>query len=93
MSDSKFKPSFGIETLLSGDLAVESEKFLSFIKAYYEWMQTSKIGFTDKVGTFIYDETIIGATVGATAKIKEIGIDDDLIVSIETLLALKQFYI
>lgn len=84
MSDSKFKPSFGIETLLSGDLAVESEKFLSFIKAYYEWMQTSKIGFTDKVGTFIYDETIIGATVGATAKIKEIGIDDDLIVSIET---------
>ena len=84
MSDSKFKPSFGIETLLSGDLAVESEKFLLFIKAYYEWMQTSKIGFTDKVGTFIYDETIIGATVGATAKIKEIGIDDDLIVSIET---------
>jgi hypothetical protein len=84
MSDSKFKPSFGIETLLSGDLAVESEKFLSFIKAYYEWMQTSKIGFTDKVGTFIYGETIVGATVGATAKIKEIGIANDLIVSVET---------
>ena len=84
MSDSKFKPSFGIETILSGDLAGDSEKFLLFIKAYYEWMQTSKIEFTDKVGTFQYGETIVGSTVGATAKIKEIGIDNDLIVSIET---------
>ena len=82
MSDSKFKPSFGIETILSGDLAADSEKFLLFIKAYYEWMQTSKIEFTDKVGTFQYGETIVGSTVGATAKIKEIGIDNDLIVSI-----------
>ena len=84
MSDSKFKPSFGIETILSGDLAGDSEKFLLFIKAYYEWMQTSKIEFTDKVGTFQRGETIVGATVGATAKIKEIGIANDLIVSIET---------
>lgn len=84
MSDSKFKPSFGIETILSGDLAGDSEKFLLFIKAYYEWMQTSKIEFTDKVGTFQRGETIIGATVGATAKIKEIGISSDLTVSVET---------
>jgi len=84
MSDSKFKPSFGIETILSGDLAGDSEKFLLFIKAYYEWMQTSKIEFTDKVGTFQRGETIVGSTVGSTAKIKEIGIDSDLIVSIET---------
>ena len=84
MSDSKFKPSFGIETILSGDLAADSEKFLLFMKAYYEWMQTSKIEFTDKVGTFQRGETIIGATVGATAKIKEIGTANDLTVSIET---------
>ena len=84
MSDPKFKPSFGVESILSGDLTADYEKFLLFIKAYYEWLQTSKIGFTDKVGTFIYGETILGSTVGATAKIKEIGIDDDLIVSIET---------
>jgi hypothetical protein len=43
MADSKFKPSFGVETLLSGDLATESEKFLLFMKAYYEWMQTTKL--------------------------------------------------
>jgi len=84
MSDSKFKPSFGIETILSGDLAADSEKFLLFMKSYYEWMQTSKIEFTDKVGTFQRGETIVGATVGATAKIKEIGIANDLTVSIET---------
>ena len=84
MSDSKFKPSFGIETILSGDLAADSEKFLLFMKAYYEWMQTSKIEFTDKVGTFQRGETIVGLTVGATAKIKEIGIANDLTVSIET---------
>ena len=84
MSDSKFKPSFGIETILSGDLAADSEKFLLFMKAYYEWLQTSKIEFTDKVGTFQRGETIVGATVGATAKIKEIGISNDLTVSIET---------
>ena len=84
MSDSKFKPSFGIETILSGDLAADSEKFLLFMKAYYEWMQTSKIEFTEKVGTFQQGETIVGATVGATAKIKEIGTSNDLTVSIET---------
>ena len=82
MADSKFKPSLGVETLLSGDLAVESEKFLSFIKAYYEWMQTTKIEITSIVGTFVKDETIISAS-GASAVIKEVAVGE-LIVQVDT---------
>ena len=82
MADSKFKPSLGVETLLSGDLAVESEKFLLFIKAYYEWMQTTKIEITSIVGTFVKDETIISAS-GASAVIKEVAVGE-LIVQVDT---------
>ena len=82
MADSNFKPSFGIETLLSGDLAVESEKFLLFMKAYYEWMQTTKIEITSTVGTFVKGETIISAS-GAKAVIREVA-SGELIVQVDT---------
>ena len=82
MADSNFKPSFGVETLLSGDLAVESEKFLLFMKAYYEWMQTTKIEITSTVGTFVKGETIISAS-GAKAVIREVA-SGELIVQVDT---------
>ena len=82
MSESKFKPSFGIDTILSGDMAVESEKFLLFMKAYYEWMQTTKIEITSKVGTFVRGETIISAG-GATAIVKEV-VAGELILQVDT---------
>lgn len=82
MSESKFKPSFGIDTILSGDMAVESEKFLLFMKAYYEWMQTTKIEITSTVGTFVRGETIISAG-GATAIVKEV-VAGELIVQVDT---------
>ena len=82
MSDYKFKPSFGVETLLSGDLAVESEKFLLFMKAYYEWMQTTKIEITSIVGTFVKGETIISAS-GATAVVREVVVGE-LIVQVDS---------
>ena len=84
MSESKFKPSFGVETLLSGDLATESEKFLLFMKAYYEWMQTTKLDVTNQTGTFVRGETIIGSS-GATAVIKQIN-DGEIIVQVDTRL-------
>ena len=82
MADSKFKPSLGVETLLSGDLAVESEKFLLFMKAYYEWMQTTKIEITSIVGTFVKGETIISAS-GATAVVREVVVGE-LIVQVDS---------
>jgi hypothetical protein len=82
MSDSKFKPSFGIDTLLSGDMAAESDKFLLFMKAYYEWMQTTKVEITSTVGTFVRGETII-STSGATAVVKEV-VAGELIVHVDT---------
>ena len=82
MSESKFKPSFGIDTILSGDMAVESEKFLLFMKAYYEWMQTTKIEIISTVGTFVRGETIISAG-GATAIVKEV-VAGELIVQVDT---------
>ena len=83
MLDSKFKPSFGIDTILSGDMAAESDKFLLFMKAYYEWMQTTKIEITSTVGTFVRGETIISAS-GATAVVKEVVVGGELIVQVDT---------
>ena len=82
MSDSKFKPSFGIDTILSGDMAAESDKFLLFMKAYYEWMQTTKVEITSTTGTFVRGETIISAS-GATAIVKEV-VAGELIVQVDT---------
>jgi hypothetical protein len=63
-------------------MAVESEKFLLFMKAYYEWMQTTKIEIISTVGTFVRGETIISAG-GATAIVKEV-VAGELIVQVDT---------
>lgn len=67
-----FKPSFSINDLVSQDLQVDSERFLLFLQAYYEWLQTATIEITDKTGTFVRDEIITGDITGASAIVKEV---------------------
>ena len=67
-----YKPSLGITNFLSEELRSSSENFTLFIKAYYEWLQTVKITYTDISGTFLRDETITGDSSLATAIIKQI---------------------
>jgi len=72
MATSSYNPSLGLESLLSGEIASDSERFLLFIKAYYEWLQSCKIDVSDVTGTFQRGETIVG-TDGAKGVITEVG--------------------
>lgn len=74
MAEIKFQPSQRVESFFSDDLAQDSERFLLFLKAYYEWLQTTKITYTNLSGTFQRDEEIVGATSGSTGIVKEVGV-------------------
>lgn len=73
MAEVKFQPSLKVESFFSEDLINDSERFLLFLKAYYEWLQTTKITYTGLSGIFERDETIVGSTSGANAIVKEVG--------------------
>ena len=73
MAEVNFQPSLKVESFFSENLANNSERFLLFLKAYYEWLQTTKITYTNLSGTFQRDEEIIGATSGASGIVKEVG--------------------
>lgn len=75
MASSSYNPSLNLESLLSSDIAADSERFLLFIKAYYEWLQSSKIEFTGLTGTFQRGETVIGDDSGFKGVITEVGVD------------------
>ena len=71
MNETFFQPSLSVDSLLSGDLAQDSERFLLFLKAYYEWLQTTTITLESVSGTFVRDEEVVGEN-GATATIKQV---------------------
>ena len=71
MNETFFQPSLSVDSLVSGDLAQDSERFLLFLKAYYEWLQTTTITLESVSGTFVRDEEVVGEN-GATATIKQV---------------------
>ena len=72
MSDAFFKPSLNVGTFINENPSVNTERFLLFIKAYYEWMQSTTLTLTSKTGTFAVGETVVGASSGASATIVEV---------------------
>ena len=72
MSDAFFKPSLNVESFIGENSSVNPERFLLFIKAYYEWMQSTTLTLTSKTGTFVVGETVVGASSGASATIIEV---------------------
>ncbi len=72
MNDTKFKPSLIINSLLGDELSRDSENFLSFLKAYYEWLQSTKLTLSDINGNFQKNEIIV-ADSGASGIIQEVG--------------------
>lgn len=78
-----YKPSLNIESFFGDEFSEENERFLLFLKAYYEWLQTTSIVIVNKTGTFQRNEVITGATSRATATIKEVK-DGELIVQVNT---------
>jgi hypothetical protein len=75
MSDVFFKPSHKIDSFFSDNFSVDSENFLTFIKAYYEWLQTTRIEISNVSGTFQRNEIVTGQTSGAYGIIREVGTD------------------
>jgi hypothetical protein len=78
MDNNKFNPALGISNFFPDDVA--SENFLLFLKAYYEWLQTTHISFSGITGTFVRDEIVVGETSGATGIIKEVKTDGSIII-------------
>lgn len=90
MNKTKYLPSLSIENVLGGNLSVDdNERFLLFLKAYYEWLETVSFKLADVSGTFVRGETVTGAS-GATAEIKEVRATE-LIVEVKTKLPFEQF--
>ena len=83
MNDAFFKPSLNVGSFIGENSSVDTERFLLFMQAYYEWMQSTTLTLTSKTGTFVVGETVVGATSGATAIIKEVK-TDSIIVKLTT---------
>ena len=73
MNDSQFQPSLNISSLVPSDIAQNSERFLLFLKAYYEWLQTTNITLENVDGTFVRDEDVVGNDSGAIGTVREVG--------------------
>jgi hypothetical protein len=73
MKESSFNPTFLLSSFIEQNSSGDNERFLLFLKAYYEWLQTTRIQISDLVGTFVRDEEIVGSTSRSRAVVKEIG--------------------
>jgi hypothetical protein len=71
-NDAYFKPSLHVDKFVPEDYSLDSERFLVFLRAYYEWLQTTTITLTGVSGTFVRDELVTGID-GGIGIIKEIG--------------------
>lgn len=78
MDNNTFNPALGISNFFPDDVA--SENFLLFLKAYYEWLQTTKLSFSSITGTFIRDEIVIGSISKSTGIIKQVESNGNIIV-------------
>ena len=72
MNDANFKPSLHVDKFVPEDYALDTERFLVFLRAYYEWLQTTTITLTGVSGTFVRDE-LVTAISGGIGIIKEVG--------------------
>lgn len=78
-----FKPSLSLDSFFGDEFFEDNERFLLFLKAYYEWLQTTTVVFTDKTGTFQRGEQVVGATSKATGIIREVK-TNSLIIQVTT---------
>ena len=70
MNETQFQPSLSIGNLISSDITQDSENLLLFLKAYYEWLQTTNITLENVDGTFVRGEEVVGNTSGSIGTIR-----------------------
>ena len=63
-------PSLSAHNLLP---ALENNRFLDFAKAYYDWLQSSKLIFVNESGSFTVGETVVGQNSKASGVVKQVG--------------------
>jgi hypothetical protein len=63
------KPSQSVDNLLP---TLDTQSFSDFLKAYYEWMESTKLTVTGVVGTFTVGETIKSSLTGVSAQVKQV---------------------
>ena len=66
----QYRPSIPLPELLCDEIREGSEDLLLFLQAYYEWLQTCTLIYTDVSGTFTKGETVTGSTSSANGIIK-----------------------
>jgi hypothetical protein len=76
-------PALNLRQSISEDIYNSSEKFVDFLKAYYEWMHTTEITYQIISGTFQKNELIVGQTSKNYARINYIKSSTELVVVIE----------
>ena len=53
------KPSLSVDTLLP---LLDTDNFQTFLQAYYEWMESTRITYVNASGTFVVGDVITGQT-------------------------------
>jgi len=79
MNEVKHLQSINIDSLLDSNISENSENFLLFLQAYYEWLETTEIEIINSSGNFSINERIIGSTSKAFGIVKQVT-DDKLII-------------
>lgn len=79
----KHSPKLGISSQIPEAIYEDSENFVLFLKAYYEWLQTSTFVLEGIIGTFSINEIIVGDSSKASAEIRYVG-DGYIVVTVTT---------
>jgi len=66
------QPSLSVDTLLP---LLDNDNFETFLRAYYEWMESTKVSYVNATGTFVVGDIITGATSNSQGKVKYVASD------------------
>lgn len=72
MSVNIVSPELSLSTVIPEGIYNDSELFVIFMKAYYEWLQTAAFVLDNVTGTFVANEVVVGQTSQANALIRQV---------------------
>ncbi len=78
-----------IREIVSNEVLDNSENFVDFLKAYYDWLHTSTFDIAEVTGTFVAGEYVVGQTTKSSGRIVQLK-TGQLIVFIESSLPFKR---
>ena len=85
-------PGTNLDTVIPSGVFQNSESFVEFLKAYYEWLHTTELTYEIISDTFQQSELIIGNTSKATAQISFVKSQTQLVVFVNSAKIPFEFY-